>query len=110
MAIGMTFDQFWYGDVRMTRAFVEADILRQKRMNNEAWLQGMYFYDALCCALQNAFRKKSDPPVKYPEKPYGISEQEADKQKPQDPEEAERLKAKLYMHQLKWATQDCGGS
>lgn len=97
----MTFDQYWYGDVRMTRAFVEADRLRQERANAEAWLNGMYHYDAIFCALA----KK-----KYPEKPYGISREEENKQEPQDLEEVERLKAKLYMHQLKWATQDCGGA
>lgn len=107
----------------------------QRRTNYEAWLDGMYCYDALCCVIQNAFRKKSDPPAKYPEKPYELFEREkteAEKQKEaeeerkkaiayfnsfakhkkklefQDPEEAERLKARLYMHQMMWSCKNLG--
>lgn len=38
----------------------------QQRVNREAWLFGLYCYGALCCALQNAFRKQSDPIVFAP--------------------------------------------
>lgn len=43
----MTYDQYWYGDVNMAKAYREADKLRQERTNTEAWLQGMYIYDLL---------------------------------------------------------------
>lgn len=117
--------------MRMTAAEVQAYADGyQRRINREAWIHGMYCYGALCCTLQNAFRKRNDPPAKYPEKPYELfmrEKTEAEKQKEaeeerkkaiayfnsfakhkkklefQDPEEVERLKAKLYMHQMKWA-------
>lgn len=76
----------------------------------EHWLQGMYFFDAVSCSLQNAFRKQSDPPAKYPEKPYGTPEKQETEQDPETREEQERLKAKLYMHQLKWSAKNWGGS
>ena len=68
----MSFEQYWYGDVWLSKAYLEADRLRKEQMNTELWLQGLYYYDAVCCALQNAFRKKGDPPAKYAEKPYDI--------------------------------------
>lgn len=110
MSIGMTYDQYWHGDVRMTRAFVEADRLRQERSNAEAWLSGMYSYDALCCAIQNAFRKRSDPPSQYPGKPYDIFPKKETKQEREAREEAERLQAKIYMQQMMRAGKNWGGS
>lgn len=100
MALGMSYDQYWYGDVRMTKAFVEADKLKQERMNTEKWLQGIYFLNALSCVLES---NKT-----YPEKPYSIFSEKSDPEERQEPilspEEAEAVKANLYMHQLKWAT------
>lgn len=47
MSIGMTYEQYWYGDPLMVKAFLKADKLMQERKNAEAWLQGMYIYDAV---------------------------------------------------------------
>lgn len=110
MSLGMTFDQYWYGDVRMTKAFAEADRIRKEQINAELWLQGMYCYDAISCALQNAFRKKSDPPAQYPSKPYDIFPKKESKQEREAREEAERLQAKLYMQQMMRAGKHWGGS
>lgn len=68
----MTFDQYWYGDVWLSKVYLEADRVRKEQINQKLWLQGMYFYDAISCSLQNAFRKKTDKPAVYPEKPYRI--------------------------------------
>ena len=100
MSIGMSRDQYWYGDVRMTEDFLEAYRLRQEQMNTEKWLQGMYYYDAVCCALQNAFRKKSDPPAQYPAQPYDIFPKKETRQEQEAREEVERLQAKVYMQQM----------
>lgn len=111
MSIGMTFDQYWYGDVRMTKAFVEADRLRQARMNNEAWLQGMYFFHAMSSALSNSHRtKKSDPISEYPSQPYDIFPKHETRKEREDREEQERLQAKLYMQQMMRVGKNWGGS
>lgn len=111
MSIGMTFDQYWYGDVRMTKFFVEADRLRQERMNDEAWLQGMYFFHAMSSALHNSNRtKNSDPIAEYPAKPYEIYKKKETKQEREAREEAERLQAKLYMNQMMRVGKNWGGS
>lgn len=106
----MTFDQYWYGDVWITGLFREADRLRQERTNTQAWLQGVYGYDALCCALQNAFRKKSDPPAQYPDQPYDIFPKRETRQEREAREEQERLQARLYMSQMMRAGKNWGGS
>lgn len=106
----MTYDQYWYGDVWMVKAFREADRLRKEQMNTELWLQGLYYYDAVCCALQNAFRKKSDPPAKYPMEPYDIFPKEMTREEREAQEEAERLQAKLYMQQMMRAGKHWGGT
>lgn len=111
MAIGMTFDQFWYGDVRMTRVFVEADRLRQERANNEAWWQGMYFFHAMTSALNNSHRTKaSDPISEYPSQPYDIFPKQETQKERENREEQERLQAKLYMQQMMRAGKNWGGS
>lgn len=75
----MTYDQYWYGDVWMVVDFIKADEERQKRQNQEAWLQGMYIYDAVSCAIENAFKKKGERPAKYPEQPYDIFKEDKSK-------------------------------
>lgn len=110
MSIGMTYEQYWYGDVRMVEAFREAERFRQERMNTEQWLQGLYYYNAVCCALQNAFRKKSDPPAKYPDEPYDIFPKKETRQEREAREEQERLQAKLYMSQMMQAGKHWGGN
>ena len=47
--------------------------IKQEEINNNAWLQGMYVYDAVSTALHNALRGmgKSKPPAKdYAKQPY----------------------------------------
>lgn len=105
----MTYDQYWYGDVWLSKAYLEADRLRKEQMNTELWLQGMYFYDAISCSLQNAFRNKSDPPAKYPTEPYSIFPKQETKQEKEQREEAERLQAKLYMQQMVRVGKNWGG-
>ena len=110
MAIGMTYDQYWYGDVHMARAFYKADRLRQKRMNDEAWLYGAYVARAVEATICNAFRGKGDPPAKYPEEPIwdaswdkDIAEFDAARR-----EENEAVFAEAYMTNMMLAGKNWG--
>lgn len=78
MSIGMTYEQFWDQDVALVRAFRKAQELRDRRKNQELWLQGMYIYDALCDAapIFHAFAKKGTKPIPYVKEPYPITESE----------------------------------
>ena len=55
MAIGMTYEQFWYGSPGMVKMFREANRVRNEQINQEMWLQGLYFYNAVASALARAF-------------------------------------------------------
>lgn len=115
MAIGMTYEQYWYGDVHMVRAFREADKLRQQRINQEAHLQGLYFYEALLdvSPILHAFAKKGTKPIKYSAKPYELFNDKKNRkidteEERERKEERERLQAKLYMRNFVRALKGLG--
>lgn len=92
MAYGMTYDQFWDGDVSAHRMFIKAEKLRMKRKNEDAWLQGMYFYEALCCSSSLFRGLKPSRPQAYRKEPYDISDEDRKKR-----EEAEARENYLRM-------------
>lgn len=85
IALGMSEKQYWEGDCQLTKAFREADKIRRDRMNQQAWLQGMYFYDALSriSPLLHAFGKKGAKAEPYVKEPY-----------PMDPKQVEETRVK----------------
>ena len=78
LSIGMTSDQYWDGDPALVKYYRKADELKWERKNQELWLQGMYFYEAICDAspVLHAFAKKGTKPLPYASKPYPISEKQ----------------------------------
>ena len=69
MLYGMTYDQFWYGDPWMVKAYEQAYLLKQRKRNEEMWIQGAYFANAVGVALNNGFNKKK---IDYLKKPLDI--------------------------------------
>lgn len=96
--MGMTYEQYWHGDVSLTRTFIEADKIRQRRKNEDAWLQGMYIYDALArvSPIFRAFAPRGTKASPYPTKPYDLDGKEKTKADKAQAEENERLKAVLF--------------
>lgn len=95
----MTWDQYWYGDVWMVKAFREAEELRQKRKDAEAWMQGAYIYDAIgrLAPILHPFAKKGAKPIPYVEKPYLAESKKVESEQDQKQfAENERLRAALY--------------
>ena len=73
LAIGMSFAEYWEGDPKLAQYYRKAYRIKQEEINNNAWLQGMYIYDAVSTALHNALRGfgKNKPPAKdYAKQPY----------------------------------------
>lgn len=73
LAIGMSYAEYWEGDPILTQYYRKAYQIKQEEINNNAWLQGMYIYDAISTALHNALRGmgKNKPPAKdYAKQPY----------------------------------------
>ena len=96
MSIGMSYDEFWNGDVSMVKAYRKAYELQEKRRNQELWLQGMYFYEALCDAsplFRFSMKKGIVRPEPYLKEPYPITSAEL--------REREEREAKLREERIK---------
>jgi hypothetical protein len=100
LAIGMSSAEYWEGDPSLTRYYRKAYRIKQDEINNNAWLQGLYIYDAVSTALHNALRGmgKQKPPAKdYAKQPYDFHNKvktEAEKAKEV---EVEQEKAAAWM-------------
>ena len=66
LAMGMTYEQYWDGDVSAHKAYRRAKKLRTIEINANAWLQGMYIYEALLDVGQytKAFSKAKPKPYR----------------------------------------------
>lgn len=99
MSIGMSYDDFWNGDVSMVKAYRKANELQDKRRNFEFWLQGMYFYEALCDAsalFRFTMKKGTIKPEPYVKEPFPITEAEVrEREEREARKKEERLKAEF---------------
>ena len=89
LAMGMTYREFWELDSSLVIAYRKAYQIKQEESNNSAWLQGLYFLQALQSGvpvfLNGIMKTKVDLP-EFPQKPIpfskdGKKKQEEDKMK-----------------------------
>lgn len=78
LAMGMTYDEFWYGDPTLVRDYRRA---RDIKLRQEEWArhrQGEYFMAALI-AIAPVIKPfvKDAKPGNYPEEPWPLTEKEA---------------------------------
>lgn len=92
----------------MPAIFREADKRRMERINAEAHLMGLYVYEALCdvSPVLHAFAKKGTKPKPFRTEPYALNGEKEDKS--EQKEEAERLRAEIYMKQMMRAGKNWG--
>ena len=85
----MSYEQYWDGDVSSHKQFREAHKLKISEENMIAWLQGRYFYDALCAVspIIRAF-SKARKPSEYHKKPFDLFEE--DRKRTEEREARER--------------------
>ncbi len=94
----MTEEQYFYGKSYLTKAYREAYEIKRKIKNQELWLQGMYFYEALLdvSPMLNAFAKKGTKAHKYSSEPYVLSEKERiEREQEKDRANSEKIKEKM---------------
>lgn len=116
ISIGMTYEQFWYGDLSIAKMYLKAYKIKQEReleMDQwHMWKQGMYIYEAFCdvSPVLHAFSKKGTKPLPYPEVPYGMERYKQEKKDKKDSGptqqeiENERLKARIFFNNWAKAT------
>lgn len=107
----MTYEQFWYGDVTMTKDYLKAYKIKAKRENEieqwNIWKQGMYIYEALCdvSPILHAFSKKGTKPLQYRSKPMSEEHREMQTEKEKEIiQKNEQLKARIFFENWARAT------
>ena len=108
MAIGMTYDEYWYGDPLMVRAFYKANRLREEQKDAEAWLAGSYVLKALDAVVGNLFRDKGSQRAEYPTEPVLAQAKREKREKTEREQEQEALWAKAWMSQFVEAGKEWG--
>ena len=101
LSIGMTEEQYWDGDCALPKYYRQAEELRRERTNQEAWVQGMYVYDAISriSPILHAFAKKGTKAKPYVEEPYPVSKKTASDSKAKK-EKMKSQKGLRYMEAL----------
>ena len=94
----MSSAEYWEGDCSLTRYYRKAYKLKQEEFNNNAWLQGMYIYDAVSTAVHNALRGKGQRAKEYAKQPYNfeINKEKSELEKARKVE-IEQQKAQAWM-------------
>ena len=71
LAMGMSYEQFWFDEPKIAAYYRRADEIRKQRMNEELWLNGIYTAEALASTVGNMFTKGQKH--KYPSEPKPIT-------------------------------------
>ena len=88
----MTDKQYWDEDCTLVKYYRKAAELRTERFNREAWLQGMYIYDALVrvAPALHPFAKNGTKPEPYVQEAYPIGKKAAAEAKIKKEKETEQ--------------------
>ena len=100
----MTPEQYWEGEADLVIAYRKAYKLRMQKENRDMWLQGLYYYRALCdvSPVLHAFAENGTKPHDYLSEPIALTAKEAEERRVRDERLAyERLKAGVAA----WAAQ-----
>ena len=100
LSIGMTPEQYWDGDVTLTKAYREAEEYRMTKRNNELWYQGIYFYSALQATIGQMFAKKGAKKPEYIKEPIAITRMEKE-QREQEQLARERAEYEAMLEEMK---------
>ena len=103
LSIGMSSREYWEGDALLPRYFRRAFKLRQERENEQAWLHGLYVYDATISALTHLSKDKKDH-KSYAVKPYSFTPEEVEEEREEKVAEAQ-AQAEVWMKAWATATQ-----
>ena len=69
LAIGVSYETFWTLNPRLLKPFVEAYKHKQKILDEQMWLMGIYVHEAVGIVLGNAFAKKGAKKLEYLKEP-----------------------------------------
>ena len=93
--MGMTYQQYWDEPPHLAVTYRKAYRLKRKMENENAWLTGLYVYDAFAVAMSNAFSKRGAKKQTYVEKPVDIFPLTEQERKLREREEFKKMDAAL---------------
>lgn len=93
--MGMTYEQYWDGSPFLAVTYRKAYNLRRQIDNEQAWLQGLYVFDAFAVCLANAFAKRGAKKQNYIEKPIDILPLTERERKRREAEENAKMQAAM---------------
>lgn len=70
--MGMSYEQYWEQSPYLVVAYRKAYRLRRETENEQAWLQGLYVFDAFAVVMANVFDKRGSKRQEYLERPIDI--------------------------------------
>ena len=91
--MGMSYEQYWEQSPYLTVAYRKAYRIKRETENEQAWLQGLYVFDAFAVALANVFSKRGAKKQKYIERPIDIFPLTEREKKRREAEENAKMQA-----------------
>lgn len=95
MAMGMSYAEFWDGQPYLAVAYRKAYKVKREIENEQAWLQGLYVFDAFAVCLGNAFSKGASKKQKYLEHPLDLFPLTEAQKKQREREENRKMQAAM---------------
>ena len=98
LAMGMSYELFYDVDCCLVLAYRSANRIRMRQKNDELWLQGFYFYEALCAVspILHAFAEKGTRAKPYISEPVVLSaDEQLKREEREEAERYERMKSKM---------------
>lgn len=98
MAIGMSYQEFWFEDCWISEAYLKAHKIKKEQLNEQFWLQGVYIYEALIdvAPILHAFSKKGTKPMPFPKEPYPLFKKKEDNKQKEREQKIEQEKAEMF--------------
>lgn len=91
--MGMSYEQYWEQSPYLTVAYRKAYRIKRETENEQAWLQGLYVFDAFAVVLANVFSKRGTKKQKYIERPIDIFPLTEREKKRREAEENAKMQA-----------------
>lgn len=91
--MGMSYEQYWEQSPYLTVVYRKAYRIKRETENEQAWLQGLYVFDAFAVVLANVFSKRGAKKQKYIERPIDIFPLTEREKKRREAEENAKMQA-----------------
>lgn len=96
ISYGMTYEQYWDGDVCAHKAYREAHKIQMRERNTFAHIQASYVYEALCNASSLFRGMKPSKPHEFRKEPYDIFPEDIKRREEEEQRKKyERMRAKV---------------